>query len=387
MGVYMPFGPRSYGLAKVGVTVAVAGLIAACNESNQYVPPPPPKVTVAVPVQRTVTNYLEETGNAAAVNSASLVARVQGFVTAINYRDGDHVKQGTTLFTIEPEPYRLKLDQAKAAERGAEASAAQTESEYQRQVDLSSRQVASKAALDNALANRDSAKARLAQAKVDTEQAAITLGYTEVKAPFDGFVSARQVSVGELVGGGTATVLATIVQLDPIYVTFNISEQDVLRIRAEMTRRGMTRDDLKKVPVEVGLLDDTGYPHQGMLDYAAPTVNRSTGTLTSRAILANPSRVLLPGYFVRIRIPLGKRPSLLVPNVALGSDQAGRYLLVLGADNVVEQRTVEVGQVVDDMRVVEKGLKADDRVIVGGLLKAIPGQKVDPQLRAANSAN
>jgi RND family efflux transporter MFP subunit len=160
----------------------------------------------------------------------------------------------------------------------------------------------------------------------------------------------------------------------------------VLRIRAEMARLGVTREDLKKVPVEIGLQNETGYPHKGTLDYAAPTVSRATGTVAARALLQNANRVLLPGYFVRVRIPLGDHQALLVPDVALGSGQGGRYLLVVNADNVVEQRTVEVGQTEGELRVIEKGLKPDDRVVVGGLLKAIPGQKVDPQTQSATAA-
>jgi RND family efflux transporter MFP subunit len=371
----------------LAAALAAAAIVASCDEKNTYVAPPPPKVTVAAPVQQTVTDYFEATGNVAAVNSANLVARVQGFVTAISYGDGDRVKKDQVLFTIEKEPYRLKVEQAQAAERGAEASLAQAEADYARQQELAGRQVASRAALDNALANRDLARAKLAQAKVDTQQAAINLGYTEVKAPFDGIVTARQVSVGELVGGGAPTVLATIVQTDPVYVTFNVSEQDVLRIRAEIARQGLTPEDLKKVPVEAGLQTDKGYPHKGTLDYAAPTVNRTTGTLSARAILQNAARVLLPGYFVRVRIPLGERQSLLVPDVALGSGQGGRYVLVVNADNVVAERSVEVGPVVGEMRVIEKGLNPEDRLVVGGVLRAAPGQKVDPQTQPARAGD
>src|SRR5262249_15099187 len=163
-------------------------------------------------------------------------------------------------------------------------------------------------------------------------------------------------SVGEFVGGtGAPTVLATIVQFDPIYVNFNISEQDVLRIRADMAKRGLTRDDLKKVPVEIGLQTETGYPHKGTFDYAAPTVSSTTGTLAARAVFENANRVLLPGYFVRVRIPLEEEANaLLVPDAALGSDQGGRYLLVVNKNNVVEHRNVMIGPVVDGMRVIDE---------------------------------
>ena len=154
-----------------------------------------------------------------------------------------------------------------------------------------------------------------------------------------------------------------------------------------LASRGLPVEDLKNVPVEVGLQTDTGYPHQGTLDYVAPTVDQSTGTLPARAIFQNAERLLLPGYFVRVRIPRGQpATALLVPDVALGSDQGGRYVLIVDKDNVVEQRKVEIGQLVDTMRVIEKGLDADDRVIVSGLLRAIPGQKVDPQTQSASNA-
>jgi RND family efflux transporter MFP subunit len=365
---------------------AVAGVVlAACGQDNRYVAPPPPKVTVAAPVQKPVTRYLELTGSTAAVNSADLVARVPGFVQEISYQDGAVVKKGAPLFTIEPEPYQVKLEQAKAAETGAQASAKQLQSEFDRQARLVTTQAASQASYDQALANRDTAQANLLQAQANTKLAALNNDYAHVKAPFDGIVSARQVSVGEFVGGtATPTVLASIVQADPIYVSFNISEQDVLRLRAEIARRGLTRDDLMKVPVEVGLQTDTGYPHAGTFDYAAPTVNSSTGTLAARAVLANPDRMLLPGYFVRVRIPVEQQASaLMVPDAALGSDQGGRYVLVVGKDNVVEQRKVTIGPLVEGLRVIDSGLTAPDRVVVAGVLRAIPGQKVDPQAGAA----
>ena len=182
------------------LVLALAALLAGCGGENRYVAPPPPQVKVALPVEENITRYLDATGNTAAVNTTNLVARVQGFVQEIRYRDGDEVKKGDILFVIEPEPYKLKLEQARAAEAGAAATLKQNQLEYERQADLASRAVASKASLDNATANRDAAQAKLLQAKGDTEQAAINLGYTEVKAPFDGIVTARAVSLGELVG-------------------------------------------------------------------------------------------------------------------------------------------------------------------------------------------
>src|SRR3984957_6902797 len=355
--------------------------LGAC-EQNSFVPPPPPKIDVGLPVQQKVTRFLDATGNTAPIQTVDLVARVQGVLQSINYKDGTFVKQGTTLFTIEPETYKLKLEQAQAAEAGSQASLKQAETDYRRQVDLVARQAVSQATLDTSTSNRDNAQANLQQAQANTKIAAINYGYTDVVAPFDGIVSAHLVSVGELVGAASPTQLATIVQLDPIYVNFNVNEQDVLRVRAEARRRGLTSNDLTQLPIEVGLQTESGYPHKGNLDYAAPTINQSTGTLAVRGVLPNADRVLLPGYYVRVRIPFDQQQNaLLVPDVALGSDQSGRYVLVVNGDNVVEQRKVRTGPVEGDLRVIESGLKADDRVVIAGLLRAIPGEKVDPQLQ------
>ena len=332
-------------------------------------------------MQKTVPRYLEATGNAAAINTANLVARVQGFVRQIHYKDGDEVRKGQLLFTIEPETYLLKLDQAKAAEAAAEATLKQTQAEYDRQVELQNRQVASKAALDNAVANRDSAAAKLQQAKSDTALADLNYTYTRVIAPFDGIVTARQVSLGEMVGATSPTVLATIIQLEPIYVNFNINEQELQRVMRTIQRLGITPEQLKKLPVEAGLQTETGYPHKGQLDYAAPSVSASTGTLTLRGIFPNERHPILPGFYLRVRVPAPEQTtSLLVPQTAVGSDQIGRYVLVVNKDNVVEQRKIEMGPLADDgMRIVESGLNPDDRVVVSGILRAVPGQKVDPQ--------
>ena len=366
--------------------VAAFGTLSAC-EQNSFVPPPPPKVEVALPVQRTITRYLEATGNTAPIKNVDLVARVQGFLQSINYQDGTFVKGGATLFTIEPDTYKLKLEQAQAAEAGAQASVKSAEADYKRQVDLVQKQAVSQATLDTSTSTRDNAQANLQQAQVNTRIAAVNYGYTNVTAPFDGIVSAHLVSIGELVGVSSPTQLATIVALDPIYVNFNVNEQDVLRIREEARRRGMTADDLKSLPVEVGLQTESGFSHKGRLDYASPTINQSTGTLPVRGVLPNPDRVLLPGYYVRVRVPFEQQANaLLVPDAALGSDQSGRYVLVVNGENVVEQRKVQAGPLEGELRVVDSGLKADDRVITAGLLRAIPGQKVDPQVRKTDAS-
>ena len=374
-------------IASRSVFVMLACVALSACEQNSFVPPPPPKVEVGVPVQKTITRFLEATGNTAPIKNVDLVARVQGVLQEINYKDGTLVKEGTTLFTIEPETYKLKLEQAQAAEAGAQASVKQTEADFKRQSDLVQRQAVSQATLDNSTSARDNAQANLQQAQANTKLAAVNYGYNNVVAPFDGIVSAHLVSVGELVGASSPTPLATIVALDPIYVNFNVNEQDVLRIRAEAKRRGMTTSDLTSLPVEVGLQTEAGYPHQGKLDYAAPMINQSTGTLAVRGVLQNADRVLLPGYYVRVRVPLDQQEgALLVPDVALGSDQSGRYVLVVNSDNVVEQRKVRTGPLEDELRVIESGLKPDDRVVIAGLLRAIPGQKVEPQIQKIEAA-
>lgn len=359
----------------VAVTLALAG----CGDRNTFVPPPPPKIELASPLKQTVTRYLTATGNAAAVNTTTLVARVQGFIQSIDYNDGDFVKAGKTLFVIEQQPYQLSLEQAQAGMASAEAQTKKSKADYERQIDLAAKNISSQATLDAATATYDAAVASQKQAQVNIDQAQLNLSYTEVKAPFDGIVTAREVSLGQLVGAGTPTTLATIVQLQPIYVNFYVSESDVQSIRDNIRARALTTEELKKIPVEVGLQSETGYPHKGTLDYAAPTITANTGTLLVRGVFQNETKALLPGYFVRVRVPRGKdNDALLVPDRVVGSDQAGRYVFVVNKDNVVEQRKVVLGQQVGDLRVIEKGLSADDRVVISGLMTVVPGQKVEP---------
>jgi RND family efflux transporter MFP subunit len=360
--------------------LCVLGL-SACKKENTYVAPPPPEVGVAKPLQQAVTPYLEVTGNAAAFNQVDLEARVEGFLQQINYTDGAMAKLGDTLFVIEPAPYQSKLQQAQASLDAAKASLLQSDAEFNRQATLLKQNVSAQNTYDSALAKRDVDRSNVSNDQAGVTIAAINYGYTRVTAPFDGLVTNHLVSTGGLVGVTGPTKLATIVQLDPIYVTFNISEQDVLRIKQAMAERGLKEVDLGKIPVEVGLMTEQGYPHTGTLNYASPTLDPGTGTLFARGILANPDHALLPGMFVRIRIPMGQhpKPSLLVPDRVLGTDQGGRYVLVLGKDDTVEQRTVTVGTQVGTLRVVESGLKPDDQVVVTGLQHAIPGDKITPK--------
>jgi multidrug efflux system membrane fusion protein len=355
--------------------------LAGCKKENVYMPPPPPEVGVARPLQQAVTPYLELTGNTVAFNQVDLVARVEGFLQEIDYKDGAVAKVGDTLFVVEPAPYQSKLQQAQASLAAAQAELVQSEAEFTRQQTLLRQNVSAQNTYDIALAKRDSDRANVSNQQAAVTIAAINYGYTRVNAPLDGVVSNHLVSVGELVGVSGPTKLASIVQLDPIYVTFNVSEQDVLHIKSAMRERGLTTVDLPKIPAEVGLMTETGYPHVGAMNYTSPTLDPATGTLFARALLQNPDRALLPGMFVRVRIPLalGKTQSLLVPDQVLGTNQAGRYVLVLGKDNMIEQRSVTVGAQVGMLRVVETGLKPEDQVVVSGLQRAISGDKVTPK--------
>jgi len=367
--------------SKLPIVLVAALALAGCKKENAYVPPPPPQVGVAKPAQQPVTPYLEATGNAVAYNQVDLEARVEGYLQQINYQDGAAAKQADTLFVVEPAPYLAKLQQAQASQQATQAQLVQAQAEYQRQATLLRQDVTAQNTYDIALAKRDTLQANLLNDQAGVTQAAINYGYTQVTAPFDGQVSAHLVSIGGLVGTPGPTKLATIVQLDPIYATFTISEQDMLRIKGEMAKRGIKDVDIDKVSVEVGLMNETGYPHAGKLNYIAPYIDAATGTLTIRGLLPNANHALVPGNFLRIRIPMERQEqtALLVPDRALGADQSGAYLLVVDQNGVVQQRSVTTGQLVGNLRVIATGLTADDKVVISGNQKAIPCEKVAPQ--------
>jgi multidrug efflux system membrane fusion protein len=370
-----------HGRNLAAAAILAALTVSACKKENTYIAPPPAEVGVSAPLKLHVTPYLEATGNTVAYNSVDLQARVEGFVQAINYKDGAQVKKGDVLFVIEPEPYEAKLKQAQAQVQSSQATLSQASAEYNRQLSLTTKGYATASNLDVQKAARDTASAQLLDNQAGVSIAAINLSYCSVSAPFDGTVSAHQVSVGELVGVTGPTELATIVQLDPIYVTFNLSEQDVLRIRQALVAHNTTIAKLGDIPIDIGLMTEQGFPHRGKLDYAAPTVDAATGTLQVRAIFDNADHMLLPGFFTRVRIPmlLQEGDQLLVPDRALGANQSGSYLLVLDKDDQVEQRQVEIGQLFGDLRAITKGIAADDRVIIDGLSHAVPGAKVAPK--------
>jgi membrane fusion protein, multidrug efflux system len=372
---------------RVGVAFASILLLCACEQQNKYQPPPPAEVTVAKPDQRKVTLYMELTGSTAPLNRVDLVARVQGFLDKVTYKDGAAVKKGDLLFQIDPEDYKISLQIAQATQQQQEALLIQADADLKRKQDLVKTSAVSVAQVDDSRAKRDSTLAALDQAKGQVEQAKRNLAYTTITAPFDGTMSARLVDPGAMVGAGSPTKLATIVQLDPLYVKFNIDEQQVLTVRERMREMGVTLKDLGPVPVDIGLQTETGYPHTGTLDYVAPEIDTSTGTLAGRAIIDNKENLLEPGLFVRVRIPKQLNvESLLVPDIALGNNQQGRYLLIVDDKNLVVQRQVEVGELVDgSLRIIKSGISPNDRVIVGGVMRALPGNTVVPVTASANA--
>lgn len=362
---------------------ALAGLaLAGCNARNAYVPPPPAKVVAAQPLQQPVTLYFELTGNTQAYNSVDLVARVQGYLESIDYQDGASVTKGTHLFGIERDTYQQQLDQAEATLAANQATLEYNTAEFNRQSTLGRQDFASQSTVQQWKANQDSAAAQVLSAKAQIELAKINLGYTNVQAPFDGVVTNHLVDVGALVGYSGPTKLATIVQTDPMYVYFTLSEPQVLTIKENNAKLGLPfrTTDLGAIPVDIGLQGEEGYPHKGHMDYASPQVDQATGTLTVRAVFDNKDGALLPGLFVRVRTPVGRLDkALLTVNDAIGTSQEGSYVLVVGPDNVVQRKIVKTGDRQGQLRVIESGLDPSDWVVTEGIQRAFPGAKVEPQ--------
>jgi len=354
-------------------------MISACGQKEAYQPPPPPKVTVQQPVERSVTDYLEFTGNTQAVNTVKLRARVEGYLEKVLFQDGDRVKKGQLLFLIQQNTYEAKLRQAEAEILAQKARLEHAETEFVRFTRLVQEKAASQTDLDKWRFERDAARAAVLAAEAKRDLAKLDLSYTSVTAPFNGRIDRRLKDPGNLVGaGGEETVLADINQIDPIYVYFTINERDLLRL---IGRTPKPPDSIKQIkwPVSFGLADDKGFPYQGQMDFAAISVDPTTGTLLMRAVFPNPDFKVLPGMFARVRAPSAEeRSALLVPKEAVSFDQQGSYILVVNDQNVVERRGVKPGPKVDDLTVVEDGLKGREWVVIQGLLRAIPGRQVTP---------
>ena len=368
---------------KVAIAAALLVMVMACGDKNVYAPPPPPKVTVSQPLKKPVTDYLEFTGNAVAFNTVPLRARVEGFLEKVLFQDGDTVKKGQLLLLLQQNTYEAKLKQAEAQVLAERAQLEHAQTEFDRYSGLFKQEAAAQTDVDRWHYERDSRRAGLMAAEAQVVLAKLNLSYTRIMAPFDGRVGRHLKDPGTLVGAGEPTLLAEINQIDPIYIYFNINEQDLLRVRGKKPQSA-EESKKNKHPVYVGLADEPEYPHKGYLDFAGISLSPTTGTLQLRAIVPNPNTVILPGMFARVRTPIDeKKEALLVPEVAVGYDQIGPFVRVVNDKKVVERRGVKLGVQVDKDRVVLEGLGGQEWVVVSGLLRAIPGRQVTPEKGAA----
>jgi RND family efflux transporter MFP subunit len=351
--------------------------------------PSAPEIPVVQPKVENVTDYVEVTGTAASANIVKLIARVEGYLEKIHFADGALVKQDDLLFTIQQDQYKAQLQQAQAQLQQQQAALVYANTEVARYTDLYHKHAATATEVDHWVYQKAAAEAGILGAQGQIEVAQLNLGYTEVKAPFDGLMGKHLFDPGNVVGGGgQPTALAEITQLDPIYVNATLSEQQALEIRANLDQRRLTPADLLKVPVDVGLQNGTDFPYHGHIEFVAPQFDPTTGTIEVRGILRNPDRNLLPGLFVRVRLPKGRevKGALLVPARAISEDQGGLYLMVVNKDDVVEQRYVKTAQQpVGSYQEVTSGLEPDDLVVIGDLWRVSPGMKVTPKLTSAEA--
>lgn len=359
--------------------LAVAFLIAGCTAESQQQPPTAPKSVNAVqPKASTIVRYLHQTGTTKALDSVDLTARVTGYLKTIDYRDGSEVKVGQRLFLIEPDQYEAQMQQAQASVEQARASLDNAQVQLSRQEELARSSTTTQANVDNARASRDEAKAQFDSAKASLREAQINLGYTSITAPFDGFVTAHQADVGALVGSGSPTTLATIVKLDPIHVSFSISDADMLQLRRQARARGLTSEDLGKITVEAATKVDDGFPYKGKLDYVAPQTDAGTGTLSVRALFDNKDRDLVPNLFLRLRIPMGTvKDAVLIPPSAIGTDQKGRFVLAINNESAVERRSVTLLERSGDLQQVQGEVSTKDWIVQNAVSGVRAGEKVE----------
>ncbi|MEJ2221779.1 MAG: efflux RND transporter periplasmic adaptor subunit, partial [Desulfobacterales bacterium] len=341
-------------------TVLVCGVISGCSEKNEYVEPPAPEVTVSKPLIENVTEYLEFTGTTKAVEEIEIRARVEGFLERVDFEDGDYVKEGQLLFIIDPRPYEAAVENARGRLAKHKAQLERATKEYQRNLLLFKQNAASEANVVKWKSEMEESKGTVLSSQAALDKALLDLSYCTIRAPIDGRVSRKRVDVGNLVGAGEFTLLTTVRKPDPIYAYFSINERDLLRVMKMAREEGIPADNPDRIVLELALANETNFPHEGHLDFADSTVDPNTGTLELRGLFPNsgPPYIIMPGLFVRVRLPIAERENaLLVNDRVLGLDQGGRYLLVVGNENKVEQRYVKIGALRDGMRVIEDGLK------------------------------
>jgi multidrug efflux system membrane fusion protein len=379
--------PRSVRALLAALAVLMPAL-AGCGQGQQPAQgaPPPPTVTVANPVKRTVFDHDEYVGRFVAIDSVEVRARVSGHLEQVHFQDGQIVNKGDLLFTIDRRPFQNTLDQARANLALAKSNLLYTEGDLARgQQLLRDRTIAEQTYEQRAQAKRN-AEAAVAAAEAAVRQAELDLQFTELRAPVTGRIGDRRVSPGNLVTGGTGTttLLATIVSTDPIRFEFTFDEASFLRYErlSKENKNGESWGDA--TPVMLKLIDEKDFTHRGRMDFVDNVIDRASGTIRGRAQFTNAEGLFTPGMFGRVQIP-GSAPyeALLVPDAAIGTEQARKVVLVVGADNTVSQKYVTLGEVVDDLRVIKSGLSATDRVIVNGLMRARPGAKVTPQESSA----
>ena len=346
--------------------------------------PPPPKVTVAKPMVKELVEWKEFTGQFGAVDAVDVRARVSGYLESINFADGQAVKKGDLLFVIEPKPYELALESAKAQLAEANANLDLAKAQLQRTSELRKKDYATVETYDERVAQVNTAMATRDSSQAALDQAQLNLDYTRVTAPISGRASTHELSVGNLVIGGTTgtlTLLTTIVSLDPIHFFFNVSEGDGMAYKRLVEKGEIPSARDRKVEVQAQLMDQTDWPLKGTIDFVDNQYDRSTGTIRVRAAFPNPNYFITPGQFGRVRVPMSQlHPVLLVPDASVVTDQSTKMLMTVSADGTVVPKPVELGPVVDgNLRIVRSGIDANDEVIVSGLLRARPGQKVAPE--------
>jgi RND family efflux transporter MFP subunit len=375
----------------MAVLVAMVVSTAGCDQKENKFVPPPPKVTVSKPVRQEVTDYLEFTGKTQAVNTVQLVARVQGYLEKVLFRDGEIAKKGALLFQIQQDTYRAMLKEAEGNVLTQRARVDHARIEFARNNDLYRQKAGAQTDVENWRFQLDSAQAGLMTAEAQRALAELNLGYTSITAPFDGRIDRKLVDPGNLVGPGNTgsipsgsgasagTILAQMTQIDPLYVYFNVSETDISALPSVSELPWRQGNDAR-YPIYMGLANEDGYPHEGHLDFASVSVSSTTGTLLMRGVVPNPEGKMLPGQYARVRVRVGKATSaILIPKVAIGFDQGGDYVLVVNERNMVERRNVKTGASHGGLYVIGSGLNGDEWVIVKGLLRASPGRQVTPE--------